>query len=150
MSEEQKTSLIYRIADKPPYQAIVIFLFGGFLAFIDSGSNDFGVGTTEKNAPWILMTACLLFYALCCSLLSLRTKHMNLYWRDAIFSFMGLAVASALLATALSGQSMDEAGSFRWLFVVLAIGFLVFLTIVRLIRKIVEIAIKQDDKLRGE
>ena len=82
--------------------------------------------------------------------MSLKAASMNKYWSRSIMAFMGLLVVSGLLATVFSGLSIDEAGSFRWLFVVLTFGYLVFLSIVRLMKKIVDIAIEQDDRLRGE
>lgn len=150
MKQESQVTLAGRIAAQPLFQAGIIFIFGVFLALLDRGTNAAGVGDSVQNSPWVLMTASILFYAVCSSVLSLNAKHANRYWRDALLSFIGLMVASALVATALSGLSIDEAGSFRWLFIVLAIGFLVFLSIVRLIKKIVDIAIKQDERLRGE
>lgn len=45
---------------------------------------------------------------------------------------------------------MDEAGSFRWLYIVFALTYLVFISIVNMMRKIMEIAKKQDARLRGE
>jgi len=95
------------------------------------------------------LTASILFYAICSSVLSLRSPDMNRYWRDSILAFVGLTVLSAVAATVISGVGIDEAGSFRWIFVVLAIGFLVFLSIVRVMKRIVDIAIKQDERLRG-
>jgi hypothetical protein len=150
MTEEKKNSLPAKIAAQPAYQALIIFVFSAFLTLIDTGTHLNGIGTTTKNSTWILMTTCILFYAVCSSVLSLFSRHPNRYWRDAILSYVGLLVISALTARMLSGLSMDEAGSFRWLFVVLSIGYLVFLSIVRLMRRIVEIAIRQDEKLRGE
>jgi FtsH-binding integral membrane protein len=139
-----------RIVAQPMYQAVVIFLFSAFLALIDRQSGVLGVGATGKNSPWVMMTVGILFYAVASSVLSLRAKNQNKYWRNAMMTFVGLMLVSGLTAMLISGQSIDEAGSFRWLFVVLSIGYLVFCAIVRLIKKIVDIAIKQDDRLRGE
>ena len=150
MNQPDKQEIVLKIAARPLLQAIVIFLFSALMALLDRKGGVLGVGTTGSNSPWVMMTAGILFYALCSSVLSLKTKHQNKYWREAILSFIGLMVASGLLATLLSGLSIDEAGSFRWIFVVLSFGYLVFIAIVRLIRKIVEIAIEQDDKLRNE
>lgn len=138
-----------RIVAQPLYQAVIIFVFGVFLTLIDRGTGLSNVSSSKFSTAWILLTASILFYSLCSSVFSLWAKNPNKYWRDAIFSFVGLMVASALTASLISGQGIDEAGSFRWLFVVLSIGYLVFLTIVRLMRRIVDIAIRQDERLRG-
>ena len=149
MNPATHSSLGLRIVAQPLYQAIIIFIFGLFLVLLDQSTGMAGVGTSKYNSPWILLTACILFYSLCSSVFSLKSKQPNKYWRDGIFSFVGLMVAVGLAATVISGQTIDEAGSFRWIFLVLSIGYLVFLTIVRLMKRIVDIAIRQDERLRG-
>ena len=63
---------------------------------------------------------------------------------------MAVAAVGGLLAHYISGLSMDEAGHFRWLYICFTFTFLVFLSIVNLMRKIVDIAKRQDARLRGE
>jgi len=150
MKQRSTEDIILRIVARPLFQAIVIFIFSALLALLDYKAGVLGVGTTGKNSPWVMMTAGILFYALSSSILSLKAERQNIYWREAILTFIGLLVASGLFATLISGLSIDEAGSFRWIFVVLSFGYLVFIAIVRLMRKIVEIAIKQDEKMRNE
>ena len=150
MTQPEQDNLVLKIASRPLYQALVIFVFTACIAFLDKDGGTLGVGTDGKNSPWVMLSAGILFYALTSSILSLRTLQQNVYWREAILVFIGLMVISGLTATWMSGLSIDEAGSFRWIFIVLSVGYLVFIAIVRLIRKIVEIAIRQDDKLRNE
>jgi len=47
-------------------------------------------------------------------------------------------------------MSIYEAKSFRWIYIVFTFGYLLFLCILRAMRKIVHIAQKQDARLRGE
>ena len=138
------------IAADPVLQAGVVFVCAAVIAGMEKIGNVLSIVDSEQKSPWIVMSAFVLFYALFSSIFSLRSKALNRYWSKAIVGFVGLSALSILYATALSGLSIDEAGTFRWLFVVFAIGYLVFLIIVRLIRRIVEIAIKQDEKLRGK
>ena len=149
MDDESRHRFAARIAEQPILQAGIIFVLGVLMSLLDLATRASGISSSEKNTPWILMTACILFYAVCSSVLSLRARNQNTYWRNSILSFVGLMILSGLFAMLISGLSMDKAGSFRWLFFVMAIGYLVFLSIVRLIRRIVELAIKQDEKLRG-
>ena len=137
------------VIKKPEYQAIIVFLAGLLLALLDKLATAIGLWESASNNAWIIMTAFVLFYALFNSILSLKADSMNRYWSRSIMSFVGLIAVSIGVSTLLSGIGIDEAGSFRWLFLVLTIGYLVFLVIVRLMRRIVEIAIKQDERLRG-
>ena len=54
------------------------------------------------------------------------------------------------MSWAFSGLTIDEAGSFRWLYVVFTMGYIILLAIVRSMRRIVAMAQKQDKRLRGE
>ena len=64
--------------------------------------------------------------------------------------FIALLVGGGFLAYLVSGVTIDEAGSFRWLYVVLTMGYLIFLAIVQSMKRIVDIAIQQDKRLRNE
>jgi hypothetical protein len=150
MDREEKTRLARKIASRPVLQAVIILGFTTLLALLDRIGNSSAAGTETMNSSWILMTTAVLFYAVCCSVLSLWAEKPGRYWRDGILAFAGLMIACGAVATVLSGQTIDEAGSFRWLFLVMTIGFLVFAVIVRMIRRIVEIVIRQDEKMRNE
>jgi hypothetical protein len=55
-----------------------------------------------------------------------------------------------LLAYLISGLSIDEAGSYKWILFIFTFCYILFLSIVRAMKKIVTIAQKQDKRLRGE
>jgi len=99
---------------------------------------------------WESGMAILMGFALFNSIFSIPYKNRNVYFRDSIFSFMAVAAVGGLCAYWFSGLSMDEAGSFRWLYFVFGFSYLVFISIVNMMRKIIEIAKKQDARLRGE
>ncbi len=104
-----------------------------------------GVGVAvSPGFYWQITGAFLLFYALFNSIFSLSAKNTNRYWSRSILCFAGLAAVSALLAQWLSGQSINEAGSYRWIFLMLAFCYLVFLTIMNVMKNIVRYAEKED------
>ena len=121
---------------------LVIILMKGI---VDSGSKlDDGV------VLWEVSFSILLAFMLFNSVLSIPYNNRTEYFRNSIFSFLAVAGIGGVLAHYVSGISMDEAGSFRWLYIVFTFTFLVFISIVNLMRKIMEIAKKQDARLRGE
>jgi len=136
-----------QIAKNPIYQAILIFGIALSLALLEKLANVIGFMDSKPNSPWIVMTSFVLFFAIANSILSLRTQNINKYWVVSIITFIVYVACSGFIAATLSGMSFDEAGSFRWIFMVLSFGYLVFLSIVRLIRQIVEYAIGQGDHL---
>ena len=57
---------------------------------------------------------------------------------------MGLAAVAALLAQVFSKMSMNEAGSYKWIYMVVTVGYLVFLVILTAMRKIVDFAQREE------
>ncbi|MBK9150722.1 MAG: hypothetical protein IPM26_06840 [Saprospiraceae bacterium] len=103
-----------------------------------------------NNGPWIIASGLILFYALANSVLSISAKKRDSYWMHSMIAFAILLVSGSILARLFSGISMDEAGTFRWIYFVFTFGYLVFLSIVNLIRFLVELAQRKDKQLRGE
>lgn len=103
-----------------------------------------------NNAPWVIISGLILFYAVSNSVLSFAAVKRDTYWLYSLISFAILMIAGSILARLFSGISMDEAGTFRWIYFVFTFGYLVFLSIVNLIRFLVELAQKKDKQLRGE
>jgi hypothetical protein len=89
-------------------------------------------------------------YSIFNPILSLSTLDQNKYWMHSIISFVVICIVGISLAYLLSGQSIDEAGPFRWMYIVFSFGYLIFLGILRAMKKIVLLAQKQDKRLRGE
>lgn len=61
-----------------------------------------------------------------------------------MYSFLGLAFLNGLAAWLISGVPIGQAQSYRWIYVVVTIGFLVFLSMVNLIKKIVQFAEREE------
>ena len=125
---------------------LVLIIVADLITWVGSGD----AGVFSGKAYWINCITFMLVYALFNSLLSLLFKDQNAYWGRSIAVYAGIAILGGLLAYAFSGMTIDEAGSFRWLYLVFTLGYLIFLAIVRTIRKIVAISQRQDKRLRGE
>ena len=104
----------------------------------------------EQRFPWLIATALMLFFGLFNSVFSLVSADRLLYWRNSIIAYIVICATGGLLAWLFSGLTMDEAGAFKWMYFIMTFSFITFLTIVNLMRKIVDIAQKQDKRLRGE
>jgi hypothetical protein len=104
-----------------------------------------GLADISGQVFWIIAGTGILFFAMLNSVLSLSCKDMNQYWTRAIPTYAALMVLSGSLAYLFSAMTMQEAGTFRWIFMVLTFGYLLFLSMMRFMRKIVEIAQKEDD-----
>lgn len=148
MEQEQKTSLLQKKIH-PVKQAIGVAVVMVLLNIIAQSVGAAGVNIGEMN-PWEISLTCILFFALTNTLFFLNTADKNIYWRNSIFSYVGLVTFSVLLAWLISGNSLNESGSVKWIYFVFTFGYLVFISIIGMMRRIVELVIRQDKKLRGE
>lgn len=94
--------------------------------------------------PWMAAASFMLVFALFNAVYSVSSKDMVKYYGRSIYSFMALAAASGLFAWLLSSKSLNEAGSYRWIYLVITVGYIVFLCMMAFMRKVVEFAQKEE------
>ena len=119
---------------------ILLFYIPHWIGWID----------VPEYQAWTVSASMVLMFAVCNSVLSLSADNINAYWNKSIYSFVALCVIGGLIAWGVTGLSIHEAKSFKWIYVVFTFGYLFFLSIVSMMRKIVMIAQKQVKRLRGE
>jgi|GEM_PF-243204 len=147
MSTVPVSNSIYNTQVKPRYQAMIaIGLLILSMAVLKAMSDDESGHEQFWEASLVILMAFGLFNAV----FSIPYKDQLTYFRNSIFSYALVAAVGILLATWFSGVSIGESGSFRWLYAVFTFSYLVFVSIVNAMRKIIEIAKKQDARLRGE
>lgn len=69
---------------------------------------------------------------------------MDRYWTRSILGYIALAGIGALLAWGFSSLSINDAGSYRWIYIVLTFGYLFFLSMIGFMRKIVDFAQREE------
>jgi hypothetical protein len=137
------TSIFEKKID-PLYQAggalVAVLLFDIVGSAVSAGTDDL----VSNRWPWLTAASFLLFFALFNAIMSATSQNLMKYWGRSIYSFMGLAAGSGLLAWAFSGVPIGEAGSYKWIFFVITFGYLVFLSMIAFMKKIVEFAQKEE------
>lgn len=136
-------SILDRTAN-PIYQALLCFGVGFIIILVSKLIQMVHLMEVSPRFPWMTSATFILLFAMLNSVVSLSVKNMTQYWGRSIYSFMGLAVMSGLTAYFFSALTINEAGSYRWIYFVLTFGYLVFLSIVTVMRKIVEFAQKEE------
>ena len=128
----------------PVFQALVTF--SGVIVANAGGLFAKWTGLLEvgERFPWMVAASFLLCFSVFNSIYSLTSGSMTKYYGASVYSFAGLALSSGLLAWALSSLSISEAGSYRWIFIVVSIGYMVFMGMVSFMRAIVEFAQKEE------
>lgn len=140
----------FDVAYAPIRQAIVIIIAIPVMIFIFWLPSRAGLFALDESFPWTVSAALTLLFGVGNSVLSLSAQDQNKYWGRSIVAYMTVVVASIAIAWLFTGESIYEAKSFKWIYVVFTFCYLLFLSIVRAMRKIVSIAQKQDARLRGE
>lgn len=128
----------------PLVQAGVILIAVLLVDIFGAIVNGLSADGTGSRFPWLCAASFMLFFALFNSVLSAASPNMIRYWGRSLYSFMGLAIGAGLLAWAFSGLSIFEAGSYMWIYVVVTVGYLVFLGLISIIKKVVTFAQKEE------
>ena len=141
---EKSTSSLFERAFSPFYQALITY--GGVIVVIAGSAivKSTGLLSVPDRFPWLTAAAFLLLFALFNSVFALNSKHMGKYFGKSIYSFLGLALVTGLTAYVTSSISINDAGSYRWIYIVVTIGYMVFLSMVMMMKTIVEFAQREE------
>ena len=94
---------------------------------------------------WLISSSTLLFFILFNSVVNFQYQEIMTYYRESIYTFIGLLSLIILISTLLSGVQVFDAESYYWILYVFSLVYLVFISITSLMRKIVAIALKQEE-----
>ena len=130
--------------DSPPVQALVIFAAALVIMIIGWAFTASGVFPFDRLFAWSIGSALMLFFAMMNSLLSIRAASFIKYWGASMYSYLALALATSVAAWGFSGIPLREAGSYRWIYIVVTVGFIVFLSMVNFMKMIVRYAEKEE------
>jgi len=130
--------------DRPPYQAAATFAVAFLIMAIGWVISASGFISFDRLFAWSIGSALMLFYAMMNSLLSLRAASFIKYWSASIYSYLALGLGTSMAAWGFSGIALNDAGSYRWIYIVVTVGFIVFLTMVNLMKIIVRYAEKEE------
>lgn len=123
--------------------AVIVVAMIAFLGFGELLSSSAPDGYKQR-IPWIIVTAMLLLFAVSNSIFCLVSDKPVYYWGRSVITYILLAAVAIFMASFLSGLPIRKAGSFEWLFFVVSFSYLVFISIVNLIRIIVAFAEKEE------
>ena len=130
--------------DRPPIQALAVFAAAFLIMGIGWGLVAMGIFNLDRLFAWSIGSALMLFFAMANSLLSLRAPSFVKYWGASIYSYLALAFGTIMAAWGFSGIPLREAGSYRWIYIVVTVGFIVFLSMVNFMKIIVRYAEKEE------
>lgn len=92
---------------------------------------------------WLFATSIIFFYIMMSSIFCFNASDRMIYYRNAIFTYVALVLIVCFISSIITGMKIQEAASHSWIVYVLSIVYLVFMVIIAMIRKIVDMALKQ-------
>lgn len=134
----------YKKLENPAMQALAILTGAVGLMLCAWFLTVTNVYPEEPLFAWSIATAFMLLFALFNSLMSLRADSFARYWGRSMYAYIGLALCTGLAAWLFSGIPLREAGTYRWIYIVVTVGFLVFLSMINFMKKIVEFAEREE------
>jgi len=135
---------IWYKAYNPVMQACFAFVLASTIMLTAWVLNKANIYETDPLFPWMTTTAIMLVFALFNSVFSLGASDINKYWSRGVLGFAAFAIAAGLLSYLLSGTSLGEAKTYKWIYFVTIFSYLVFLSIIRFMKGIVEFAQKEE------
>lgn len=130
-------------ARQPLWQFIYCIAGSLFVTLVFWSLVRFNVIDNHPKFYWQSATAFLLLYAIFNSLISLTAPNTGKYWSSSIMMFALLAVLAGGAAYLFSGVSVYDAGSYSFIYFVITFGYLVFISIMGFVKKIVAFAQKE-------
>ena len=133
----------------PLYQAGLLLSIVLMLNLLALLAAQIGIIEGGELTPWVISGMMLLAFAFLNTLLGLASDlKMHIYYGKSIFGFLAFALSGVYVAKLFSGLSLGEAGTMWWIYLVIAIGYLIFMGIMVLMKTIVLFAQREDENLR--
>jgi hypothetical protein len=142
---KQSSKPIYLLT-KPLFQTLLVAAMIVVFTLIDLVLPHSNTLFETDSGSWIVATAMILFFVILNAIVALRIEHIIPYWTSSVILYLALLAFSYGWCYLLTGKHIDDVGSFRWLWMVLTLVYLVFFTIARSMKRIVDLAMKQDQK----
>lgn len=125
---------------------IATFIIMMMISFIAFAKN----ATADPNDFWWTASSFTLLYTVIGSVMSIPHDNQNRYFIQAMITYFVVAGIGAGMAYLFCGVNMDTVGSYKWLYLVFFISFIIFLIVARSSRRLIMMAMRDDRKLRGE
>lgn len=133
-------------------RVLAALAFAGMLFFSLIGQFfDFGTEKMIQQFPWMIAAAFMLVFAIFNSVFWIASDNTAEYLSQSVIYYVILACVSGLAAYAISGISPNDAGSIRAIFIILTIGYMVFMAIMGTIKFLIGFFNREEqNKLAGK
>lgn len=130
--------------ERPFIQALMVICAVFVVNILSLVVKSTGLIDVSNRFAWLNAASFMLFFAVLNSIYSITAKSVPHYWGLSMYSFMLVGSVSGLQAYFFSGISIANAGSYMWIYVVVTFGYLVFLSLMTMLKKVVAFAEKEE------
>ena len=117
--------------------------FGLVFIFVSLIMPKLGV-EVDQTFPWMVVAAFALLFAISSSVFVAFNADFNAFFFKAVLSYLGVILLLSLTAYFITGISIGDAGFYKWIIYVISFCFLVFLSLVNAVKRIVDYAQKEE------
>ncbi len=139
----QRSFTFLEKAYNPILHALLMAAFGAIVMLLAKTLDWLSILQVEATFPWLTTGAVFLLFAISNSIFSLASSDVNAYFTKSLLASAILVVLLFGLSYLLSGIWVTEADSYLWIYKVLGFCYLVFVSIINAIKKVVEYAQKE-------
>jgi|GEM_PF-4732782 len=139
----------YEKFENPFYMAGVVVLLTLFFMIIGklSGFTGFTTSSNGGELPWMSAAALILIYMIFSCMFSLVSTDIYAYYRKAFLAFIALMGINSGLAYLFSGFIwISEMKTYKTIFFILVFAYLVLYVMTILIKKVMNMAQREDDE----
>ena len=135
---------------KPLVQAVMLLLSAMLLQGMVASYGFLKTGASDAVDVWMLCPAMMLLYIIYNTVRGFSQQEMATYYSHSIYGILLFLAADVGWCMLLTGKSIEEVGPLKGILFVFGIVYLVFLSILNLIRFIMQIVMRQDTRAREE
>lgn len=132
---------------RPIWQAILLLSLGFIAIALNGIFKSTGLVDGDPLFPYQMMAMALFVYALFNSILSISAKDKDKYLRSSILSMIGLILSFGLIAYLFTDILLTDLTTYRNIIFVFCLIYLILSSIVRVLRFLLELASKPDDRI---
>lgn len=139
---------IYNSFRNPLVIALFSLGLGLLIILLGLACEALGIMSLNADFPWAIMASMNLFYVMFAAVMLVISEHFLKTWGKTFYSFIGFLIVSVLVAWLFSGVSIYATGTFKTIYIVIILTFLLLMGISVAIKAVVRGTEKLDEKKR--
>ncbi len=140
----KKAVLLKKMDLENPFQiSAIVILLALLIIIVGMLISITGFIDISPSFPWTVSSSMVFFLAMILSITILKTKNIDKFMGRSILSFIITVIITGLIAYLFSGEIDNKTKIYKTIYTVISFGFLVLISILSFIKRIVNYAEKE-------